>query len=265
MGAHLVGMDAPPHQNVAPLAPSTHATMRALLIPSLALLALAKPLGAQQPDERLSLAPPSYIAVSSEGVVSVTPDRATVRVAVVTRASTASEAGSMNAERQRAVIDAVRALGIPAAQIGTSGYTLQPEMRYLPNRTPEVTGYAASNTVTVRLMSIDQAGGVIDAALAHGANQVSGLTFEFSGAEGARREAITKAVERARLDAEAAARGAGQALGRLLSVDVGAPIYPRAMMLSAVAVTSSQAAPTPIEAGTQEVRVMVSAKWAVRQ
>jgi uncharacterized protein YggE len=172
----------------------------------------------------------------------------------------------MNAERQRAVIDAVRALGIPAAQIGTSGYTLQPEMRYAANRSPEVTGYAASNTVTVRLMSIDQAGGVIDAALAHGANQVSGLTFEFSGAEGARREAITKAVERARLDAEAAARGAGQTLGRLLSIDIGPPSSgPRPVMMRAMAGGSADAAQTPIEAGTQEVRVMVSAKWAVRQ
>ena len=211
--------------------------------------------------------PPS-ISVSAEGNVTVTPDIATIHLSVVTRGLTAQEAAQLNARAQRGVLDTLRALRVPTERITTSGYSLRPDYRYGPNNLRELTGYVATNTVTVELRSIDQVGGVIDAALARGANEVAGLIFSYSGAEQARREAITKAVAKARSDAEAAARGAGVTLGALLNISVGTPMYPSPMnvdrrMMSSM--SADAAPPTPIEAGSQAIRVTVSTRWSVRQ
>jgi uncharacterized protein YggE len=243
----------------------THHLMRSLSALSFLLLIAATP-AAMPAQAPLASPATATISVSAEGIVSVTPDQASIRLSVVTRAPTAREAGAANARKQRAVIDALLGLNIPKERIGTSGFRLQPEMRYAPNVAPEVIGYTASNTVTVELKSIDAVGAAIDAALKQGANEVSGLSFSFSGAAGARRDAITKAVQIARRDAEAAAQGAGQVLGALLSIDVSAESSPRPMMYDAgpASAMAAVAPRTPVEAGTQEIRVTVSTRWAVR-
>src|SRR5688572_30739807 len=90
----------------------------------LALTALAVPLAAQQPT---TPPPVPQIVTNGEGEAQVTPDRARVHIAVETRGSTAGAAASENARIQRAVIDRLRAMGIPADRLTTMGYSVQPE------------------------------------------------------------------------------------------------------------------------------------------
>jgi len=67
------------------------------------------------------------ITASSTGEAQLTPDRAAVYIGVQTRASTANVAARDNAQRQRAIIDAIVALGIPREQISTETYTVAPD------------------------------------------------------------------------------------------------------------------------------------------
>src|SRR5687767_6043588 len=67
------------------------------------------------------------LVTSGTGEARVTPDRAQISIGVQTRAATAAQAGADNARRTRAVVDAVKARGVPAEQIGTSEYNLYPE------------------------------------------------------------------------------------------------------------------------------------------
>lgn len=202
------------------------------------------------------------IIVSGHGEVKITPDRASVQISVQARATTAAAAASDNAKKQAAVIASIKALGVGDDQISTSNYNVSPEQRYEPNREPVITGYVVTNTVTVEVRKISTVGAILDAALAHGANLISGLSFYSSNTESARRAAIATAVAAAKADAEAAAKAAGGSLGGLLEINVGSysPPVPRPMMLRATAAASMQS-DTPISPGQETVSVDVSTRW----
>ena len=227
----------------------------------------AGPVAAQQPQP--SLHPGPDIVTSATGEARVTPDRAHVLIGVQTRAATAAQAGADNATKTRAVIDAIKARGIPAAQIGTSEYNLYPEYdnREPPRegpQTPRVIGYVANNTVRVEVRQLNQVGAVIDAALAAGANMVNTIQFFASNVDLARRNALAEAVGRARADAEALAKAAGGSLGALLELNTQSPpIRPmygaeRLMRMD----VGNAAVQTPIEPGQQTLTVWVGGRWA---
>jgi uncharacterized protein len=161
------------------------------------------------------------------------------------------------------VIAAIRALGIPADQISTTGYNVFPEYRHdPPTREARLIGYRVNNTVSVEVRQIDQVGPVLDAALGAGANNISGLRFYSSTAEVARREAMARAVATARADAETLARAAGGSLGELLEAHVGAyyaPPPPMPMMRAEA--MAAAPADTPISPGEQSIAVDVQTRW----
>jgi hypothetical protein len=204
----------------------------------------------------------SGIAVSAIGEEQVTPDRARLSIGVQTQAATAADASTRNARTQRAIMDTLRAMGILPEQITTSGYNVYPEQVYdQPTRRTRITGYNVQNTVVVDLRRIDQVGPALDAVLSKGANLVSSLQFYSSQSEEVRRRALAKAVERARVDAEAMARAAGGRLGALLELS---SVYeaPRPRPMMDVAMSRAEAgAATPISEGSQTISASVTARW----
>lgn len=226
----------------------------------LSLLAISTPLRAQNND---SDAPSPQITVSARGEVKIVPDRANIQISVQTRAETAAAAAAENARKQKAVIDGLRALGIPANDIGTTNYSVYPEQRYEPNKEPTVIGYNVTNTLSVDLKSVALVGPAIDAALARGANMITSLHFYASNTDAARQEAIAQAVRKARSDADAAARAAGGSISGLLEIGVGSysPPPPRPMELKARGAMNSVQMDTPISAGDQSLTVDVSTRW----
>jgi Uncharacterized conserved protein len=207
--------------------------------------------------------PSSRIMTSGEGQTRVTPDRATVLIGVQTHALTAAVAGADNARRQKAILDTLKALGIPPDQLMTQNYSVSPEMRYDPNGSnPKVTGYIVSNTVRVELKKMEQVGPVIDASLAKGANQIAGVQFSVSNIAEVRRTALADAVRSARADAEVLAKAAGGSLGPLLEM-TSSGSSPRPMMAQ-MQMRGAEAAgevSTPVEAGEQIITASVSATW----
>jgi uncharacterized protein YggE len=231
--------------------------MKRILLSAVCLV--ATPLYAQQ---GVIPAPIPQIVASSRGEVKVTPDRASIQISVQTRAVTAAAAADENAQKQRAVVEALRGLGIDAKDISTTGYNVYPEQRYEQNKEPVIVGYNVTNTVVVELKSISMVGRVIDVALSKGANMINSLQFYSSNTDNARREAIAIAVRQARADAEAAAQAAGGSITSLLEVTVGGyyPPPPRPIELRAMA-ASAKVADTPISAGDQTVAVDVTTRW----
>lgn len=233
---------------------------------ALSLVALAAPratLHAQAPVAASAVAVPPVIAVLATGEAQVTPDRARLTLGVQTQAPTAAEASARNARLQRAVLDTLRAIGIPAEQITTSGYNVFPEQEFNPQtRRSRITGYNVQNMVTVELHRVEQAGPALDAVLAKGANNAGGLQFYSSQAEAVRRRALAQAVERARADAEALASAAGGRLGELVELSSAGFEGPRpAVMDMATRSAASSAPPTPINEGTLTMSATVSARW----
>jgi uncharacterized protein YggE len=207
---------------------------------------------------------PPQIVVTGVGEARVTPDRAVINIGVYSRAPTAAAAARENARKQQAIIDTLRALGIPREQISTTQFHVSPEMRHIPQsgRT-EVTGYSVSNVIRVEVRQLDRVAAAVDAALAKGANQINSLDFSVSNADEPRRRALTQAIERARLDAEAMARAAGGSLGTLLELSTGyaaIPIVRQEMAMAAAARAQADVA-TPIEPGQELIRAVVTARW----
>jgi uncharacterized protein len=229
--------------------------MRSLI----ALCIFLAPVMVQSQDIAGTLQP--QIAVMGRGEVKVTPDRATIQISVQTRAPTAAAAAQENATRQQSVLTALRALGLTNDQLSTTGYNVYPEQRYQEGKLPEVVAYNVTNTIVADIRKLNQVGPVIDAALAHGANMINSLQFYASNTEAARRSAIASAIEKARQDADAAARAAHGSLGTLIEISIGSysppPPRPLAMMRAVV----GNQAETPINPGDETLAVEVSTRW----
>lgn len=179
------------------------------LLFALALVAL--PLQAQQGP------PAAQVVASGQAEVSVPPDQATLLLAVETTAPTAAEAGTANASRVQTVREALLRLGLPAAALSTTGYTVGPNTVVEQARVRQE-GYSVSNAVQVRTAELSRIGAIVDAALAAGANRIQSVQFTSSRSPAARSEALARAVAQARVEARAMAEAAGGSLGELLEL-----------------------------------------------
>ena len=161
------------------------------------------------------------------GEVTRVPDVARISAGVVTQAQSASEAIRLNSTRMNAVREALRRAGIQDRDIQTSSISLQPDYRYAENQPPQLTGYRASNEVSVRFRDVAQTGRILDALVAQGANQINGPMLEIDRPEAALDEARLAALTNARARAEIYARSLGLRVRRVLSVsEAGVPAMP---------------------------------------
>ncbi len=224
------------------------------------LAAVAMSAGAQQAPSFAP--PPPQIVATGHGESKVASDRATIMIAVETRAKTAAEAGQANARKLKAVQDTLIRLGVQRDQIATVHYSVSPDWRY-EERKQRLAGYVASNMLRIQIRKLEQVGQLIDASLGAGATNINSVEFTASMIDSARRVAITAAVAQARADAEAMARAAGGSLGSLLEMttqDMG----PRPMMMQQMRTMESKAAAdveTPITPGEQTIMATVFARW----
>ena len=223
-----------------------------------ALLLLAAPAAAQNAP------PPAVIVTTGEGVVKQAPDRAWVMIAAESRARTAPEAQRMNTDAMTAVLDKIKAAGIPADAIQTTGYNLQPEFDYAGGR-QTLRGYVAHNQVQVRVDTLAKTGDVLGAAVGSGATNVSGVRFDLKERDAVERDALRRAVQDARQRANYAATGAGVTIDRVIRIeeqrDMGGD--PRPIPMMAMRNEAAQAA-VPIQAGEIEVRARVTLTAAIK-
>jgi len=205
-------------------------------------------------------APPQtpVIVTTGEGVVRRAPDRAWITVAAESRANTAAEAQRANTEAMTAVIDRIKAAGIPAEAIQTSAYTLQPEFDYANGR-QTLRDYLARNEVQVRIDTLSKTGEVMAAAVATGATNVNNVRFDLKDRDSVEREALRLAVRDARARADAAAAGAGVEIGGVQRIDEqrDQPVV-RAMNGLAVMRAAAAPAPVPVEEGQIDIRAQVT-------
>ncbi len=196
--------------------------------------------------------------VVAQGSVARVPDVAVISAGVVTQASDAKSAMAANATAMTRVVAALRAAGVADRDMATAQIGLTPQYRYADNQPPVVTGYQASNSVTVRFRDIAKSGSILDALVAAGSNQISGPTLTIDKPETAMDEARASAIKTARARAELYAKAAGLTVKRIVAISesAGAPTpmplaYARGMMVQS-------AAKTEIVAGEQDVGVTVS-------
>src|SRR5690348_1230567 len=225
-------------------------------------LTLAVPAAAQAPTSQ----GPPVIVTTGEGVVRAAPDRAWVTIAAETRERNAQAAQTANTQAMTAVIGRIKAAGVPADAIQTSGYDVQPEFDYANGR-QSLRDYVARNQVQVRVDALPKLGEILTSAVGTGATNVSGVRFDLKNRESVERQALTEAVRDARARADAIAAGAGVQIERVLRIEEERQPAVRPMEVSApraAMMLGGPAPPVPIESGEIEVHAHVTLTAAIR-
>lgn len=230
--------------------------LRTILLLAGVLLVAAAIAGVAQPHLGRSATPATgtVIAVTGNGTVDATPDRASFDFGVTTRGSTAAEALSRNSSEARAIIDALERAGIDTSDIQTTQVSLWPQTS---NDGMRVTGYQASNSVQVTA-ALAKSGPLVDAAVGAGANNVDGPNLDTADKASLYAEALKKAVGDAKTKAQALADGAGLTLGPLQKVEEGDNAAQPMPMYAA----AHDAVSVPIEAGTQQIQASVTVTYS---
>lgn len=158
------------------------------------------------------------ISVTGTGTVEAAPDMATLMIGVTSQDKTAAAALAANSTATEAVIARLTASGIEARDMQTSNLSINPNWTTNASSMSEISGYIASNMLTVRVRKLDTLGAVLDAAVTDGANTLNGLTFGLADPAPVMNEARKEAVADARAKAELLAAAAGVKLGRVISI-----------------------------------------------
>jgi uncharacterized protein YggE len=240
--------------------------MKKTILPLLAAAALIMPAAAlAQTAVQVQPISGTRLDISATGEVTRVPDVAIISTGVVTRAPTATGAIRQNAARMERVRSALRQAGVADKDIQTSSLSLNPEYHYEQNKAPRLTGYQASNQVSVRFRDIGDTGKILDALVAEGANQISGPSLTIDKPEEALDEARLKAIANGRARADLYARALGMRVVRLLSVSEGGGYaVPPPMPMYARAEAASMDAQTKIDPGEQKVQVGVNMSFELQ-
>lgn len=206
----------------------------------------------------------AVVVASGQGEVTLRPDRATVSVTIRTVAPEPEEASSRNLETTQAVTAAIEELDMELDSLRSTGVRIGPNREYTPDG-PRDAGYFAQRSLSVTTNDLGDVGRVIQAAVGAGANQVDGVSYSSTEEESARREALTRAVEKARADAAVVARAAGGRLGAVVLLSTENVSVPRPLVrgfgvqAETQALAADQSLPDPEDL---TVTAHVQGRWA---
>ncbi|MAG35990.1 MAG: hypothetical protein CL878_07080 [Dehalococcoidia bacterium] len=192
------------------------------------------------------------------------PDMAIVSLGVRTTGTTAAEASNTNNEVMAAVVAAIKAAGIADKHIQSTRISLTPvyarPSRDNPNAPPTITGYQAANTVSVRVLAIDEVGKILDAGLGAGANQLGGISFALQDTTQPYLDALAAATREARKKADAIATAAGMTVSGIVEITEETAGVPRPLTARS-AQFAEAAAPVPVQAGEIVVQARVRVQF----
>ena len=195
-----------------------------------------------------SIQPETTITLMGRGAVEKAPDMATINVGVQVEAKTAADAMAQQASQMNGVFAAVKASGIADRDMQTGNMSLSPVYEYPNNARPRLTGYQASNSITIRVRKLDTLGKTLDAVVKGGGNTINGISFSVDQPEKFQNEARVKAIQDAAAKAELYAQAVGYKVKRIVTISEQ-EFYPQPPMPVMMRMQDMAAEATPIAAG----------------
>ncbi|WBO23058.1 SIMPL domain-containing protein [Sphingomonas abietis] len=239
--------------------------IRSAAVLSALAMGLAVPAAALADDVATVPIAGTRLDISAEGEVTRAPDIATLSAGVVTQAATAASAMADNAKTMAATVAALKRAGVADKDIRTASLSLQPQYRYADNQPAVVTGYQASNQLTVTFRDIKQAGPILDTLVAQGVNQISGPDFALEHPDAAMDEARIAAMRKARAKADLYARASGMTVKRIVAINEGggySPQPPRPVFMMARA--APKVAESDLQPGEEKIGVTVNVTFELQ-
>lgn len=193
--------------------------MKRAMILAASVLATAAPTLAQ--TAVTPLAPgETLLEVNATGDVKGVPDVAEFSTSVTSDGATAQAALAANSKVAQRLVGAVREAGVTDADVRTSDVSVGPRFRLDKDgdETDEITGYRASNRLTVKVRDVDAAPRVIDALIGAGATGLNGPSFDFNDDAPLKTKARADAVFQADRQARDYAAALGLRVARVLRI-----------------------------------------------
>ncbi|WP_172123723.1 MULTISPECIES: SIMPL domain-containing protein [unclassified Devosia] len=214
---------------------------------------------------------PAYagtISIEGRGEVTAAPDTAFITSGVTTQGATAREALDLNTKAMAELITELKASGIEARDIQTSGFSVSPNYVYSDERDtngytlpPRIAGYQVANVVTVKVRALDQLGAILDKSVTIGANTINGVSFSVEDPSELLDEARKAAFADARTKAELYATAAGGSLEEIVSINESQNFSgPQPFEARSMAAAAPQK-DVPVEAGELSFAINVSVQW----
>ena len=203
------------------------------------------------------------ITVSGTGEVTGRPDTLVADFGTEATGSTVSSALSRADHAMTRVTDALKHNGVDSKDLQTAGLDIYPQYS---NDGRTVTGYQASQNLTVTFRDVDKAGSLISKAVSAGGDAVrmSGLSFQIDDDStllaDARSKAFDDAKSKAQLYGDASGRGLGQVVNVSETVSGQDTPYP---VPYAAAADSVRGKSVDVQAGQQQLSVTVTVTWSL--
>lgn len=204
------------------------------------------------------------ITVHGTGVVTSHANIANITFSVVTQEWVAKVASESNAAISRQVYEAIKGAGVGADDITTSDINIYRQDTFANGRT-FAGRYRVSNNIRVRIRNVEKVSAVVDAAVAAGATEMSGLTFDIGDTSLLLREARTKAVKDAQDTASLLAGASGCKIGDVITIREG-DIPPSNTLRRGIGenTVADTAAGTPIKEGDVSITSNVSVTYMLQ-
>ena len=211
-----------------------------------------------QPATLAAAASSARITVTGTGTVTGTPNQLVLNMGVQVNGPSVSSALGRADHAVVAVTAALRAQGVAAADIQTSGLSIWPSY---PSGSQVPNGYSVSESLTATLNNLSAAGTQINAAVHAGGNAttVSGVSLNLTD-DSSLLAARARAVADAKAKAAQYAKALGEPLGPVVSITDQASAQPVQQYGMASAAASKS---VPISPGTQQLSVSITAVFAV--
>lgn len=202
------------------------------------------------------------VTASGEGLALAKPDTAELTFTIVSTDPKSKPALDRASKTADAVAAAIKKAGIAEEDIQTANMRIDPNYAYDKgnDQPPTVASYRATIDLRVKVRDMEIVGTVIEAGTGAGASSVNGPTFTLEDDAAATDEAITKAVDDAKMRAEAMAKAAGKSVGDAVSIKETAIEIPQVYNDSALLRMASPAAEKgmAVEAGQLDVTANVT-------
>jgi uncharacterized protein YggE len=205
------------------------------------------------------------VTTTGTGTVNGTPDTLTVSIDVSTTASHVNDALQENNVTSAAVQHALEHDGVAMTDIQTGNLSVQENY----DGSNIVSGYVADDTVSATIHQMSNAGTAINDAIAAAGDsgRLNGITLSMSDTNPLMAAARQRAVAAARTQAQQLAAAAGERLGGLVSLTDQPEPQPYIGAVPGFAAANStgaaSGAPVPVQPGSQQLSVQVTAVWSL--
>jgi uncharacterized protein YggE len=215
--------------------------------------------------------PSPRILVTGQGTADLAPDMAVLALTVTREAQTARAALDANSAAMSEVLSTMKAEGIEARDLQTSGFSIQPKYIYPPQKSsgerqpPRIVGYTVRNSLSVRVRDIDAVGKILDKSVTLGVNEGGNIMFTNDDPSAAIKEARIKAVKDALAKAQTLAEAAGVRTGKILEISEQS-FSPRPMPMARAELSMARSADAmPVATGENTYKVTVKVSYSIDQ